>query len=155
MNKEHKKHDFFLEPRKAGLRQFKEEDAFVVRHFAGNVCYMARHFLDKNNDTLHADFEEALGRSKNALLAAIFLPADAAKPGKRKGAAFNSVSRRFINDLDALMVDLNSTHAHFVRCLKPNLQLQPAKMAASLVLSQLRCSGSSSWYEMPSATCPV
>ena len=31
-----------------------------MRHFAGNVCYMAAHFLDKNNDTLHADFENAL-----------------------------------------------------------------------------------------------
>ena len=41
VNKEHRKHAFFLEPRKAGLKQFKEEEAFVVRHFAGNVCYMA------------------------------------------------------------------------------------------------------------------
>ena len=29
---------------------FKEEEAFVVRHFAGNVCYMSAGFMDKNND---------------------------------------------------------------------------------------------------------
>ena len=31
VSKEHRKHAFFLEPRKAGLKQFKEDEAFVVR----------------------------------------------------------------------------------------------------------------------------
>ena len=42
VNREHKKNDFFLVPRAAGLRKFREEEAFVVRHFAGNVCYMSK-----------------------------------------------------------------------------------------------------------------
>ena len=39
-----------------------------VRHFAGNVCYMGAHFLDKNNDTLHADFESALCAARTLAL---------------------------------------------------------------------------------------
>ena len=154
VNKEHKKHDFFLEPRKAGLRQFKEEDAFVVRHFAGNVCYMSANFLDKNNDTLHPDFELALSKSTNSLLAEMFKPAETKGKGK-KSAAFNSVSRRFINDLDSLMLDLNSTYAHFVRCLKPNLQLKPQLMAPNLVLNQLRCSGTFEAVQLISSSYPT
>ena len=152
VNKEHKKQDFFLEPRKAGLRQFKEEDAFVVRHFAGNVCYMSANFLDKNNDTLHPDFELALSKSTNSLIAEMFKPTET--KGKKK-AAFNSVSRRFINDLDSLMLDLNSTYAHFVRCLKPNLQLKPQLMAPNLVLNQLRCSGTFEAVQLISSSYPT
>ena len=66
-------------------------------------------FLDKNNDTLHADFEAALAGSGSGLLADMFRRAEPKGGGKRKGGAFSSVSRRFINDLDSLMVDLNST----------------------------------------------
>ena len=44
--------------------------------------------------------------------------------GKR-GGSFNSVSRRFINDLNSLMGDLNATDAHFIRCVKPNMQQTP------------------------------
>ena len=122
VNKEHKKHAFFLIPRAAGLKKFKEEEAFVVRHFAGNVCYMSKGFMDKNNDTLSPDFEQALGASSNSLLAGLFAVEPAAG-GKKKGTAFNSVGRRFINDLDSLMTDLGATHAHFIRCLKPNPKL--------------------------------
>eukprot|EP00965_Chrysotila_dentata_P068336 2259858-Pleurochrysis_carterae.AAC.1 len=35
------------------------------------------------------------------------------------------IGRRFINDLDSLMADLNATHAQFIRCIKPNLELKP------------------------------
>ena len=157
VNKEHKKHDFFLVPRAAGLRQFKEEEAFVVRHFAGNVCYMSAGFLEKNNDTLHPDFEAALSASSNKLLASLFAPdaAAAASNKQKRNASFNSVGRRFINDLDGLMSDLGVTHAHFVRCLKPNLQLVPQSVSPSLVLSQLRCSGTLEAVQLICASFPT
>ena len=63
--------------------------------------------------------------------------AAAAATGK-KGMQFNSVSRRFINDLNALMDDLNSTKAHFIRCMKPNSQLKASLFGPSLVLQQLQ-----------------
>ena len=128
-----------------------------MRHFAGNVCYMAAHFLDKNNDTLHTDFETALSASGSGLIAAMFKPAEpkaGAGGARRKASAFNSVARRFMNDLDSLMVDLNSTYVHFVRCLKPNLQLQPQTMSPKLVLNQLRCSGTFEAVQLIAASYP-
>ena len=152
VNKEHKKNDFFLVPRAAGLRKFKEEDAFVVRHFAGNVCYMSAGFMDKNNDTLNPDFESALFASTNSLLSTLFAPDGS---GKKRNASFNSVGRRFINDLDSLMTDLGATHAHFIRCLKPNIRLQPQQFSATLILSQLRCSGTLEAVQLISASYPT
>lgn len=152
VNKEHKKNEFFLIPRAAGLRKFKEEEAFVVRHFAGNVCYMSQGFMDKNNDTLHPDFEAVLAASTNKVLAALFTPD---KSAKKKNSSFNSVGRRFINDLDTLMTDLGATHANFVRCLKPNLKLAPQLVSQSLVLTQLRCSGTLEAVQLISASYPT
>jgi len=39
------------------------------------------------------------------------------------------------------MDDLYTTHALFIRCVKPNSTLAPRDFAPSLVLTQLRCSG--------------
>ena len=71
------------------------------------------------------------------LLATLF----ASSAGGKKGQSFSSVSRRFINDLNLLMDDLNATKAHFIRCIKPTTTLQPNEFTPSLVLQQLRCSG--------------
>ena len=47
-------------PRKSKLkdhREIRDDDGFLVRHFAGAVCYETAHFIDKNNDALHASLE--------------------------------------------------------------------------------------------------
>jgi len=133
----HQRNDFYMEPRAAGHREYRPNEAFVVRHFAGDVCYKGSGFLEKNNDTLHSDFTELMCSSSLPLLASLFKSAASGK----KGQSFNSVSRRFINDLNQLMDDLNVTKAHFVRCIKPNSALKAASFTPSLVLQQLRCSG--------------
>ena len=139
----HRRNDFFMEPRAAGHKQYHNSEAFVVRHFAGDVCYFGEGFCEKNNDTLHSDFADALAKSTNAVLPALFPVegAGGAGRGPKKGGSFNSVSRRFINDLNQLMDDLNATKAHFIRCIKPNTELAAGGFTPSLVLNQLRCSG--------------
>ena len=128
---------------------------------------------DKNNDTLQLDFVNLCSNGGHTLLAGLF----AAEAGAKKANSFNSVSRRFINQLNELMVDLNATkvrtechqhlhhnpwaltarltdshpgggppsslsqQAHFIRCIKPNTSLKAFSFTPSLVLTQLRCSG--------------
>ena len=59
----------------------------------------------------------------------------------RRSATFNSISRRFIADLSALLTELGQTEPHFVRCIKPNAEAAPRIFNSPLVLEQLRCSG--------------
>ena len=91
--------------------------------------------------------------SSNGVIKQMFEPKDGGKA--KKSGTFNSVSRRFINDLDSLMSDLNATYAHFVRCLKPNLKLQPKILVPNLVLNQLRCSGTFEAVQLISASYPT
>ena len=145
----HKKSNFYLEPRAAGFRQYRETQAFVVRHFAGDVCYLAKGFTEKNNDTLHNDFVKQLKVSRHSTIAKLYADGDdsggggggGGKKGGGKKGGFNSVSRKYISQLGQLMAALNSTQAHFLRCIKPNKELKPSTFTPSLVLQQLRCSG--------------
>ena len=41
----HQRNDFYMEPRVAGHREYRSNEAFVVRHFAGDVCYFAKGFV--------------------------------------------------------------------------------------------------------------
>jgi myosin heavy subunit len=145
----HRSNGFLMEPRLAGHRQLRARDGFVVRHFAGDVCYRAEGFLDKNNDALHPDLLAAAAQATNPLLAQAFAPADAAA-ARRKGSGggggggggFSSVGRRFVADLAQLVEELGSTRALFLRCVKPNgAQRADAGFSAALVLQQLRCAG--------------
>ena len=65
----HKRNDFYMEPRAAGQKQYRPDEAFVVRHFAGDVCYQGVMFCEKNNDTLHSDFSEEMGKASQQVLA--------------------------------------------------------------------------------------
>lgn len=124
-------------PRKSKLRDHREirdDEGFLIRHFAGAVCYETQHFIEKNNDALHASLEGLMLDSKNSLLKSLFVNNDVVNnnsngflnmpPPKTAGKlSFVSVSSKFRSQLTELMSKLSSTGTHFIRCIKPNLSM--------------------------------
>ncbi len=55
-----------------GRKRLNEDEAFVVRHFAGEVIYETHRFLDKNNDTLHDELIAALSESQLPFVQQLF-----------------------------------------------------------------------------------
>jgi len=53
----------------------------------------------------------------------------------------SSISATFSQQLNALMLKINNTKAHFVRCIKPNVDLAANHFDQLTVLHQLRCGG--------------
>ena len=49
---------------------------FLVRHFAGAVCYTTCNFIEKNNDALHASLEGLVQECKQTFVRALFDTAD-------------------------------------------------------------------------------
>lgn len=122
--------------------------AFSVRHYAGEVLYDTNGFLEKNKDSLHADFLQLLSACNNELLQiASKLLNDSEKPATTLSGISSSdfprqsVSTKFKNQLFKLMQRLDSTKPHFIRCIKPNNKQLPGIYQADLVLEQLRCGG--------------
>lgn len=140
----HGKHPKFSGPRKAPLKsnqKLKDDEAFLVRHYAGAVCYNTAFFIDKNNDALHTDMETMLAGSSVPFVKALIdsIPAEEkAAPGK---LSFFSVGAKFKKQMKELMGKLLTTNAHFVRCVKPNFKQVPNFFDGVDVLQQLHCGG--------------
>ena len=98
-------------------------------------------WLEKNNDTLQQEWLAKLASSSVALLHDLFAEEHAANEKAKKAASFSSVGKRFVNDLNSLLTELQNARASFIRCVKPNAEQAPKKLTSTMVLDQLRCSG--------------
>ena len=122
-------------------------DGFVVRHFAGEVNYSLTGFISKNNDSLQEDLLDCLAISTNAFLGQVLgqqqslLPPSPPPADSTHLSSSVTVSYSFRGQLDALIATLGLTKPHYVRCIKPNNAKAPALFEASLVMEQLRYSG--------------
>lgn len=116
-------------------RELRDDEGFLVRHFAGAVCYRTvmpkeiplpppsccagykfkslnsfypkDQFIEKNNDALHANLEGLVLESKNKFLRSLFENGgDSSNKGK---LTFISVGSKFRTQLNELMEKLKST----------------------------------------------
>ncbi|KAJ8946394.1 hypothetical protein NQ318_011800, partial [Aromia moschata] len=125
-------------------RSLRDDEGFLVRHFAGAVCYQTKQFIDKNNDALHASLEGIIQDSKNKLIQLLFATSMAQK-GK---LTFISVGNKFKTQLGELMEKLKNNGTNFIRCVKPNSKMIDNQFDGSLSLMQLKCSGMTSVLEL-------
>ena len=138
-------------PRKSKLREHREirdEDGFLIRHFAGAVCYTTKHFIEKNNDALHASLESVTLECKNKFIQSLFQKAAASSAGSKGKLNFLSVGSKFKSQLGELMEKLRSTGTSFIRCIKPNVKMVADMFDGGSVLSQLQCAGMTSVLEL-------
>ncbi|XP_062404048.1 unconventional myosin-Vc [Sardina pilchardus] len=127
--------------------------AFVIQHFADQVEYQCKGFLEKNRDTLYEELVDIMKASKFSLLAEFFReeapttargarvkPATpAVKPANKQHRS--TVGDKFRSSLYLLMETLNATTPHYVRCIKPNEEKQPFEYDSKRVVQQLRACG--------------
>jgi len=132
----------------------RDDEGFLIRHFAGAVCYQTAEFIEKDNDALHSDLKELIQDSKDAFLKSLF-PGVVTKskdigslsfggPINRVGSkklGFISVANKFRTQLNQLMEKLSNTGASFIRCIKPNGKMAARDFEGGSILSQLECAG--------------
>ena len=125
----------------------RDEDGFLIRHFAGAVCYTTKHFIEKNNDALHASLEAVAQDCKNQFMEQLFRQGGG---GQKNGGklTFESVGSKFKTQLGELMNKLHSTGTNFIRCIKPNVKMVAHMFDGGSVLSQLQCAGMTSVLEL-------
>ncbi|KAI1294601.1 Unconventional myosin-VI [Halotydeus destructor] len=153
-------------PRKSKLkdhREIRDDEGFLVRHFAGAVCYSTCHFVEKNSDALHGSLAELMTEAGHGLIKLLFtapsagqsinngpISSSSSKSSSSSSGKLASVSvgGRFRTQLGELMAKLRTTGTHFIRCIKPNLSMVARKFEGSHILSQLQCSGMNSVLEL-------
>ncbi|KAJ7363632.1 Unconventional myosin-VI [Desmophyllum pertusum] len=133
----------------------RDDEGFLIRHFAGAVCYQTAEFIEKDNDALHSDLKELIQDSKDVFLKSLFPgvppknngigsmsfggPAISRVGSKKLG--FISVGNKFRTQLKQLMEKLSNTGASFIRCIKPNGKMTARDFEGGSILSQLECAG--------------
>jgi len=108
---------------------------FKLTHYAAEVTYDVRGWVDKNLDRLTTDsYEALLSTQMTHFMRPVFEPLAA-----DMGAS--SVARQFAKSLDTLVMTLQSTDSNFVRCLKASNPLANNVWKNALVLGQLKYTG--------------
>ncbi|XP_028251714.1 myosin VIb isoform X6 [Parambassis ranga] len=146
VHNKHKDHFRLTVPRKSKLaihRNLRDDEGFMIRHFAGAVCYETTRFVEKNNDALHMSLESLVCESKDKFVRELFENSNTTKDSKQKAGklGFISVGNKFKTQLNLLLEKLRSTGSSFIRCVKPNLKMVSHQFEGALILSQLQCSG--------------
>lgn len=133
----------------------REQHAFVVDHYAGEVCYATEALLDKNRDFVVAEHAQLMKNSTIPFLRGLLddEPVPAERPTspdasltprraqRRSAFMLSSVGARFRKQLQGLMGTLGECQPHFIRCVKPNPDSQPGSLEPGYVLEQLRAGG--------------
>ncbi|XP_065444124.1 unconventional myosin-VI isoform X6 [Chrysemys picta bellii] len=147
VHQKHKEHFRLSIPRKSKLtvhRNIRDDEGFIIRHFAGAVCYETTQFVEKNNDALHMSLESLICESKDKFVRELFeSTTNNNKDPKQKAGklSFISVGNKFKTQLNFLLEKLRSTGSSFIRCIKPNLKMTSHHFEGGQILSQLQCSG--------------
>ncbi|XP_072907833.1 unconventional myosin-VI isoform X2 [Hemitrygon akajei] len=146
VHQKHKDHFRLTIPRKSKLtvhRNIRDDEGFIIRHFAGAVCYETTKFVEKNNDALHMSLESLVSESKDPFVRRLFEGTNNTKDTKQKAGklSFISVGNKFKTQLNLLLEKLRSTGSSFIRCIKPNLKMTSHQFEGAQILSQLQCSG--------------
>ncbi|KNC51726.1 myosin VIIA [Thecamonas trahens ATCC 50062] len=135
LRKLHQRHDR-KSPRY--IKPLRPPTAFVIDHYAGQVVYDVRGFLEKNRDTLQEDLLTLISGSGSGFLRTIFESDAAAASSKGRKTTLGS---QFKDQLSALMNTLAKTTPHYVRCIKSNSLKTAGIFEGTNCLLQLRYSG--------------
>ncbi|XP_029080847.1 unconventional myosin-Ih isoform X2 [Monodon monoceros] len=109
---------------------------FRLFHYAGEVTYCTKGFLEKNNDLLYRHLKEVLCRSKNRILKECFRVAEL--ENRRRPP---TVGTQFKNSLSSLLEILISKEPSYIRCIKPNESKEPSKFDVFLIRHQIKYLG--------------
>ena len=108
--------------------------AFGIRHYAAEVSYDCRGWVEKDKNNPSDQIKHCLSSSSDTL----FMQPVFSKPPKADQA---SVTAAFCSSLKTLVKVLGSTDMNFVRCLKASNPLAKRVFQSALVLKQLKYTG--------------
>uniref|UniRef100_A0A663F1D7 Myosin X n=1 Tax=Aquila chrysaetos chrysaetos TaxID=223781 RepID=A0A663F1D7_AQUCH len=138
LHSQHMSNHYYVKPRVT-------DHQFGIRHYAGEVLYDVRGFLEKNRDTFRDDILNMLKDSRLDFIYDLFervcsrCSEETLKMGTQRRRP--TVSSQFRDSLHSLMATLSTSNPFFIRCIKPNTEKAPHLFNPDVVLNQLRYSG--------------
>ncbi|XP_069473058.1 unconventional myosin-X-like [Ambystoma mexicanum] len=152
LHNQHAGNHYYVKPRVT-------DHQFGIKHYAGEVLYNIRGFLEKNRDTFRDDILNMLRDSRLDFIYDLFEKVssrnseETLKMGTQRRKP--TVSSQFRDSLHSLMATLSTSNPFFIRCIKPNMEKAPNTFNPEVVLNQLRYSGMLETVKIRRAGYPV
>uniref|UniRef100_A0A8D0BVC4 Unconventional myosin-X-like n=1 Tax=Salvator merianae TaxID=96440 RepID=A0A8D0BVC4_SALMN len=152
LHSQHGSNQYYVKPRVTDFQ-------FGIQHYAGEVLYDVRGFLEKNRDTFRDDILNMVKDSRLDFIYDLFERVsscssdDTVKMGTQRRRP--TVSSQFRDSLHSLMATLSTCNPLFIRCIKPNLEKASDLFNPDVVLKQLRYSGMLETVKVRRAGFPV
>ncbi|KAI9144606.1 P-loop containing nucleoside triphosphate hydrolase protein [Paraphysoderma sedebokerense] len=112
-------------------------DAFIIKHYAGDVIYEIRSMTDKNKDQLNRDLISLMQMSTNQFTKSLFPDEFDSDSKKRPPTA----SDRIKTSAQALVDTLMACTPSYIRCIKPNSNKSAKEFDEKMVLHQIKYLG--------------
>eukprot|EP01104_Vermistella_antarctica_P012194 TRINITY_DN3483_c1_g1_i1.p1 TRINITY_DN3483_c1_g1~~TRINITY_DN3483_c1_g1_i1.p1 ORF type:complete len:1243 (+),score=432.95 TRINITY_DN3483_c1_g1_i1:355-4083(+) len=112
-------------------------DHFLIKHYAGDVYYEANGMVERTKDKLSNDMLEVVQMSELAFLNALF----PVLPDQANTKKMSTAGGMICKQADLLVKTLTKAMPHYVRCMKPNDNKDPAEFDAPRVMHQIRYLG--------------
>ncbi|XP_034942192.1 unconventional myosin IC isoform X2 [Chelonus insularis] len=131
-------HPHYISHMKADIQTQKimGRDEFRLIHYAGDVTYNVRGFLEKNNDLLFRDLREVMSHTTNSITKKLFNVEDLTSK-KRPDTAIT----QFKNSLNNLVDILMGKEPSYIRCIKPNDFKLSSQFNDKIVVHQVKYLG--------------
>jgi myosin-5 len=116
---------------------------FGINHFAGPVVYDASNFMERNQDKIPKDLISLVTKTSNTLIRRELqelLKGDAFLEAAKK-IKKTSIFEKFRTQLRSLLETMKDSQVRYIRCIKPNENLEPIRTDHEKSLRQLRCAG--------------
>lgn len=110
----------------------KTHDGFQVRHYAGDVTYTTKGWIDKNNDALVPEVEALLDDAKRPLTRGM-----ADRSRLQATSTRDSVAVKYLGNLKQLLATLKQCSVHYIRCFNPNNKREAGTFMSKYVLEQV------------------
>ncbi|XP_064104605.1 unconventional myosin ID-like isoform X1 [Macrobrachium nipponense] len=140
MEKKLKGHDHFTTRKLSPMdKELKHVEEFRIKHYAGDVVYSIKGFLEKNKDTLFQDFKRLMYSSSDKVISSMWPEGaqDITMITKRPLTA----GTMFKNSMIALVKNLACKEPYYIRCIKPNDQKSPVIFDQERVTHQVNYLG--------------
>nr|AAB53061.1 myosin [Acetabularia peniculus] len=135
----------------------RDQSAFTIDHYAGQVHYTTDQLIEKNRDYIVEEHKsiitssanelirklgfQQIGGNQNAELNKRALQRSNSSRSAQSAFKLTSVGYRFRRQLQDLSDTLSECQPLYIRCIKPNPQSQPGEFVFPFVLGQLHALG--------------
>jgi myosin heavy subunit len=121
----------------SGPKHTQLSNAFLIKHYAGDVSYDCRGMVEKNADRLSRNLYQLLSEAAEPRTRSLYPPKDE----KTAGSKASTVGEKFRSQLTQLMTTVEGTTPFFIRCIKPNQQKAPNRLEMKGTIEQLTYAG--------------